>query len=326
MNTKNILILTVILALLGAGLWYKKNANPPQNLMTAESLHRFAPEDLDPESITGVDVTGPDNATVRLDKTEAGWVVASLDNAPANAASIDHLLETVANLRGEQRANDEAVLPDFQLDAAGAVRLTLRQGQRDVLRLLLGKGDFRTVFVREDGANAVHVVPGTLLTQIGLKGRAPSPQFWIDTNLLSIAAPDVRELRLTMPGAEAVLTRAAQPGPNATNATNATATPAWAFRQTKGKGLTQAQLEDIVPALARVSAAEALPVNDPRRTGLEQPTHVLTVQTASKTMTLRAARPSPDADAVVRLDDAAHAYTMRGIVFERLFPNAAPKK
>lgn len=326
MNTKNILILTVILALLGAGLWYKKVANPPQNLMTAESLHRFAPEGLDIKGITGVDVTGPDNATVRLDKTETGWIVASLDNAPANAASIEHLLETVRELRGELRANDEAVLPDFQLDAAQAVRLTLRQGQSDVLRLLLGKGDFRNVFVREDGASAAHVVPGTLLSQIGLKGRAPSPQFWIDTNLLSIAASDVRALHLTMPGAEAVLTRAAQPESNATNATNATGASAWVFRQTKGKGLTQAQLEDIVSALARVSTAEVLLAGDPRRTGLEQPTHVLTIQTAAKTSTLQAVRPDPKADAVVRLDDAAHAYTMRGIVFERLFPDAVLKK
>lgn len=324
MNTKNILILTVTLALLGAGLWYKKAANPPQDLMTTESLHRFAPPDLDLKTITSVELAGPDNATVRLDKTDAGWVVASLDNAPANAASIEHLLETIVGLRGEPRANDEAVLPDFQLDAAQAVRLTLRQGQSEALRLFLGKGDFRTVFVREADANAVHVAPGALLTQAGLKGRTPSAQFWIDTNLLSVMASEVRELRLTTPDQEAALTRADQPE---TNATNATAAPAWTFRQTKGKGLSQAQMEGIVSALARVSVNELLPTADPRHASLEQPTHVLTIQTAAKTITLQATRPDPKTDAVIRLDGSTHAYTMRGVIFERLFPaQDAPAK
>lgn len=314
MNIKNILILTLILALLGVGLWYRKAARPPQDLMTAESLHRFA--DLDPTAVTSVELSGPDNATVRLDKTAAGWVVASLDNAPANAAAIERLLNTVRELRGEPRADGEAVLPDFQLDTAQAVRLSLRQGQTETLRLLLGKGDFRNVFVREDGAIAVHVVPGTLLTQAGIKGRTPSAQFWIDTNLLSLAPSDVRELRLTTPEIEAVLTRANQPEVNATNAT----TPGWAFSQTKGKGLAQTRMEEIATALARVSAAEVLPANDPRQAGLDQAPYVLAIQTASKTMTLRALRPDPKADAVVRLDGSGHAYTMRGIVFERLFP------
>lgn len=319
MNTKNILILTMILALLGAGLWYRKAARQSQDLMTTESLHRFAPQDLDLNTVTTVEVNGPDNATVRLDKTETGWVVASLDNAPANAAAIEHLLETIRELRGELRANDDAVLPDFQLDTAQAVRLTLRQGQTEALRLLLGKGDFRTVFVREADSTAVHVAPGTLLTQLGLKSRTPSAQFWIDTNLLSLAPSDLRELRLSTPEAEATLTRADQPEANATNATTA---PSWTFRLTTGKGLTKAQLEGVVPALARVSSAEILPADDQRRAGLDQAPYVLTIRTANTSMTIRALRPDPKADAVVRLDGSAHAYTMRGTVFERLFPNS----
>lgn len=77
-------------------------------------------------------------------------------------------------------------------------------------------------------------------------------------------------------------------------------------------------MEGIVSALARVSVNELL--RPPTRTPTpEQPTHVLTIQTAAKTITL-GNRPDPKTDAVVRLDGSTHAYTMRGVIFERLFP------
>lgn len=324
MNTRTLIILTLILGLSAAGLLYRKAVRTQADQARAVTLHRFANADVDAAAVTSVELASPDKATVRLDKGAGGWVVTSLDGVPANAASVEHLVTLLATLDGELRSTDAASLTEYGLDDGQALRLTLRQGDRDTLRLLLGKADLRQAFVRRDGSTEVYVVPGSVSGQAGIRNGTPGAQFWIETKLLAVDPDDVRELRVSVPGGESVLTRVEPAVPaNATRSDNATtAAPQWAFTPAPkgGKGLTRDQLDTVRTSLRRVSAAEALPATDPRVPALAKAPYALSVRTADRVITLRAIRAGQDV--VARVDGSAHAYTMHETVFATLFPDA----
>lgn len=322
MNTRTLIILTLILCLAGAGLWYRKQARTEAVQTRTVSLHRFAAPELTTDGITAVDMTAADNATLRLEKHGANWVISSLENVPASQDSVTRFLSKTLELEGELRPSDPADLTEYGLDDAHALRLTLRTGASDALRLLIGKADLRQAFVRVEGDTNVYVVPGSLTGQAGLRDGRPSAAFWVDTNLLSVEPADIQKLHVTTPDAEAILTRAAAQ----TAVANATAenttvpavqTPEWTFTALRGT-LTQADLEKITGFLRRVSAAEVLRSDDPRLSALENAPYVLTVTTKTGTTTLRAAK--KDKDILVRVDGAGHAYTLYDMTFESLFP------
>lgn len=311
MNTRKLLVLTLVLAVLAGGLWHLRASREGADMLTSESLRSFVPSGL-AATVDAVDLTRPDNSTVRLEKRDGRWVLPALGGAPANASSIERMLTALVELRGEHRSSDPAVLGDYELLDEQAMSLILWEGGKERVRLLFGKGDFRHVFVREAGSPDVSVVPGAIVGQLGAYGPTLSPQFWIDGTLLSVSGSDVRELRLHAPGIDAVLSR--QPSAGSDSA-NATAAPEWDFRQTAGKGLAQRQMEEILGVLERVPVTEAV---YPANPGEAFPSHRLEVVTASGATVLEGA---PDGDGfLVRVAGSPHLYRMGPAVFGRLFP------
>ncbi|NLW81538.1 MAG: DUF4340 domain-containing protein [Desulfovibrionales bacterium] len=313
MNARSIVVLALILALLGAGLWYRRTFRDDARVMTSESLRPMVPADLNTTALDRIEISRPGSAAVILEKTDGSWRIPALGGVMASAQGVEHMLAAVGGLRGELRSSDPAVLRDFELESEQALGLVLHQGQTELAHLLFGKGDFRQVFVRAAGSSDVCVVPGTILGQLGAHGSSLSAQFWIDTNLLSVPATEVAELRLSTPTDEAILIRTTQVKGNTGNAASA-----WTLRQSRGKGLPLGQLEDIVPALARVSVFEAVPPGNALVSRLNTPTHRLEIRTPSRTLVLEAALHRDDI--LVRRADSSHVYRMHATVFRRLFP------
>lgn len=327
MNTRTLIILTLILGLAGAGLWYRKQSRTEDAQKLTVTLHRFTDPALTAEAITAVDLTAADNATVRLEKHDGTWIIVSMEDVPASADSVTRLVDKTLELEGELRPSDPAALAEYGLDDAHALRLTLRKGDADALRLLVGKADLRQAFVRVEGDTKVYVVPGSLTGQAGLRDGKPNASFWMDTKLLAVEPADIQELQVTTPQAQAVLTRAEPAAAtNATgdNATGAVAEPAWTYKAVTGTRLTRADLEKITQSLRRVSASEVVLQGDPRLSMLDSAPYVLSVTTKTGTTTLRAAK--KDKDILVRVDGAKHAYTLYDMTFDSLFPEQGQQK
>ena len=315
MNARNILILTLVLAVLGGGLWYRKAARRGENVLTAQSLHGFVEPGL-AASVDAVELARPGSATVRLEKRAGRWVIPVLGGAPANEGSVGRMLDAVAALRGELRSADPSVLADYGLQDDQATILSLEAGGRETARLLLGKGDFRNVFVRAAGSPEAYAAPGSILGQIGALGPTLSAQFWIDGTLAALSGDAVREIRLTAPGLEAVLSRRVSSGGDSANATRGVE---WDFRQSKGKGLDRARMEGVLAALERVPVTEAV---YPAQTGPSFPTHRLEAVTEAGTTVLEGA-PEGDRGFLVRVAGSPHLYRMAASVSARLFPEPA---
>lgn len=97
---------------------------------------------------------------MRLEKLDGRWVIPALGGAPANEGSIGRMLDSLAALRGELRSTDPGVLGDYGLQDAQAMSLALMVGGREMARLLVGKGDFRSVFIRQAGSPEAYAAPG----------------------------------------------------------------------------------------------------------------------------------------------------------------------
>ena len=317
MNARNILILTLVLVVLAGGLWYRKTSRRGENTLTADSLHSFVAPGLT-ASVDAVELARPGNATVRLEKRHGRWVIPALGGAPANEGSIGRMLDSLAGLRGELRSADSAVLGDYGLQEDQAMSLTLMAGGQEKVRLLVGKGDFRNVFVRTAGSTEAYAAPGSILGQFGALGPGLSPQFWIDGTLAALPRETVREVRLKAPGVEAVLARRVPSGGDAANATPAAE---WDFRLSRGKGLAKEGLEGVLPVLERVPVTETV---HPPQTGPTFPTHRLEVTTDSGVTVLEGA-PDGENGFLLRVAGSPHLYRMAPSVAGRLFPAPSGK-
>lgn len=317
MNARNILILTLVLAVLAGGLWYRKASRRGENTLTADSLRSFVAPDLT-ASVDAVELARPGNAAVRLEKRDGLWVIPALGGVPASEGSIGRMLDALAALRGELRSADPAVLGDYGLQEDQAMSLTLVAGGREKARLLVGKGDFRNVFIRTAGSPEVYAAPGSILGQLGAQGPSLSPQFWIDGTLASLPRETVKEIRLKAPGVEAVLARRVLSGGDAANAT---LEAEWDFRLSRGKGLAKEGMEGVLAVLERVPVTEAV---HPPQTGPAFPTHRLEVATDSGVTVLEGA-PEGENGFLVRVAGSPHLYRMAPSVAGRLFPAPAGK-
>lgn len=317
MNVRNILILTLVLGVLAGGLWYRKATRRGENTLTADSLHSFVSPDLT-ASVDAVELARPGNAAVRLEKRDGRWVIPALGGAPASEGRIARMLDTLAALRGELRSADPAVLGDYGLQEDQAMSLTLMAGGQETARLLVGKGDFRSVFIRQAGSPEACVAPGAILGQLGAQGPGLSPQFWIDGTLASLPRETVKEVRLKAPGVEAVLARRA---PSGGESANATLEAEWDFRLSRGKGLDKEDMEGVLAVLERVPVTEAV---HPPQTGPNFPTHRLEVATGSAVTVLEGA-PEGENGFLVRVAGSPHLYRMASSVAARLFPAPARK-
>lgn len=146
MNARSIVVLALILALLGAGLWYRRTFRDDARVMTSESLRPMVPADLNTTALDRIEISRPGSAAVILEKTDGSWRIPALGGVMASAQGVEHMLAAVGGLRGELRSSDPAVLRDFELESEQALGLVLHQGQTELAHLLFGKGDFRQVF------------------------------------------------------------------------------------------------------------------------------------------------------------------------------------
>jgi hypothetical protein len=216
-----------------------------ENLAQAGVARVITPE-IDPATVTWVEITAPTPkavepaageapapasapaspasapaptsappAPLRYEHGPAGWTVASLQGAPADAEKLDAFVKDVVAMEGEQRASQDASMETYGLDEASATKIVLGTAPgKAAATLLVGKaGDAPSAnFVRAEGGPVQHVVKG-VRTQLGLygAGSAPTKDLWLEKRLLDAEAKDVAKLTVDRGDASFVVARSAAP-------------------------------------------------------------------------------------------------------------------
>ncbi len=207
MNTKNLVILAVVLAvLLGVNLMQRSDH---KKATRQSSVVELIAADIVPDDLSRITVGyGPDSEAVIINNTPTGWLLETAWGAKANPARIETLVRNVAGLTGEYRSDNAAVLADYGLDEAGA--LTIRAynpAGEEVVAIDVGRKPERYPgnFVRQPQNNKVYVSQKNLLAQVGIYGDPETPQNRYFLELQALQEDRLEVDRMVISGTDQVL-------------------------------------------------------------------------------------------------------------------------
>ena len=192
-----------------------KQTQKPEELATEE----YVPLDLsfDAAAVQKIDISKPKAATagagkkeeeyVELVKKNDIWKVSGLFNARADEDKIEKFLKELREAKGELRAKDKALFPDFGIGDNEAYRIVLtgganagEAGRLPLLDLRIGtkKADYRSLFVRKEGSDPIYVTDANLFGEMGLYGdpktESLNQDYWPSTSLVEVDSDKVTKL------------------------------------------------------------------------------------------------------------------------------------
>lgn len=187
-------VAAVLVALAIVAAWQRR----PREVAPLGPVPVFAEGAPELDSITVIELSQEGSAGNhgRLERREAGWVLTSRGDAPADAQRVERLLESLEGLVGEVRADDPGLLPEFQLSGDGVIRLALHAAEAAPLVLLVGKRGPRSnrSFVRPEGDDRAWLAHGPLHSALGIHGRGDAPlntDHFLDLHLFRVEADEV---------------------------------------------------------------------------------------------------------------------------------------
>jgi hypothetical protein len=202
---KTLLVLTALVAVLAAFIWFVER-DLPSSEERAERATRVLP--VEPDEVAAVEIDWG-GETVRLERRashEGGdgegedapaapeWRMTAPYDARADRAQVDTLLDALTGLR-KSRTLEDVDRAEVGLDAPrGGVTLTTVDGERS-LRVGAGVPGSDSVIVALDGRDDAWVTSGSFLAQLE---REPSA--WRSREVITAAREDVERVRLRVGG------------------------------------------------------------------------------------------------------------------------------
>lgn len=164
MKTKQLLILGgVFVFLLLVVLIFENPFGKSEHEKKLETAMPLFP-DFDKEQVAKIEIIAPDGTTT-LAKQNGEWVVASMDNYPADSEGVAQLLTKVGELKNTQRvSNNPDKQSEFEVDSTGVEAKLMDANDKLLAHLFVGKitPGFLSSYVRVADANDVYVAQGSL--------------------------------------------------------------------------------------------------------------------------------------------------------------------
>lgn len=163
--------------------------------------HQQAPKPLFPqfkmENAATIKVTGPENGSFVLSRSESGWTVETgKTRYPAATDAVEKLLDAVAEMKAETVVSrNPKNFSSFEVDEKTGISVSVLDKSKNTLAsLVMGKSgpDLFSTYVRNTASNRVVLCPGMLKTDFGrdLNG-------WRDKTVYDFNGSDIIEYRVT---------------------------------------------------------------------------------------------------------------------------------
>ena len=217
MKTKQLLILGAIFAILAIVVLILENpfgqSEYEKKIETAIPLF----PNFNQEQVAKIEIIA-DGETTTLSKQSDDWVVASMDNYPADSEGISELLSKVAAFKNTQLvSNNPEKQAEFEVDSTGVEAKLMDANGTLLAHLFVGKTTpgFLSSYVRAADANDVYVSQGYLQSVFNKGDRTWKDRTIFDFNKgivtqLNISSPEeLVELRLDADGTWQMLKPAA---------------------------------------------------------------------------------------------------------------------
>ena len=196
MRTKQLLILGgVFVVLLLVVLIFENPFGKSEHEKKLETAMPLFP-DFNKEQVAKIEIIAPDGTTT-LSKQNGEWVVASMDNYPADSEGIAQLLTKVGELKNTQRvSNNPEKQSEFEVDSTGVEAKLMDVNDKVFAHLFVGKitPGFLSSYVRAADANDVYVAQGNLQSVFNKGTRT-----WKDRTIFDFNKGIVTELNISSP-------------------------------------------------------------------------------------------------------------------------------
>ncbi len=164
MKTKQLLILGAIFVVLVVVVLLLENpfgqSEYEKKVETATPLF----PNFDKEQVRKIEIVAIGETTT-LSKQDSNWVVASMNNYPADSEGITELLSKVAEFKNTQRvSNNPEKQAEFEVDSTGVEAKLMDTNDKLLVHLFVGKTTpgFLSSYVRAADSNDVYVAQGYL--------------------------------------------------------------------------------------------------------------------------------------------------------------------
>ena len=164
MKTKQLLILGgVFVFLLLVVLIFENPFGKSEHEKKVETAVPLFPN-FDKEQVAKIEVIATGETTT-LTKQNGEWVVASMDNYPADSEGIAELLTKVGEFKNTQRvSNNPEKQAEFEVNSTGVEAKLMNANDKLLAHLFIGKitSGFLSSYVRVADSNDVYVAQGNL--------------------------------------------------------------------------------------------------------------------------------------------------------------------
>ena len=164
MKTKQLLILgAIFVVLVVVVLLFENPFGQSEYEKKVETATPLFPN-FDKEQVAKIEIIATGETTT-LSKQDSNWVVASMNNYPADSEGITELLSKVAEFKNTQRvSNNPEKQAEFEVDSTGVEAKLMDTNDKLLAHLFVGKTTpgFLSSYVRAADANDVYVAQGYL--------------------------------------------------------------------------------------------------------------------------------------------------------------------
>ena len=209
MKTKQLLILGAIFVVLAiVVLFFDNPFGQSEYEKKVETAMPLFPN-FNKEQVVKIEITATGETTT-LSKQNDNWVVASMDNYPADGEGVAELLSKVTEFKNTQRvSNNPEKQSEFEVDSTGVEAKLMDASDKVLAHLFVGKTTpgFLSSYVRPADSNDVYVAQGYLQSVFNKDTRTWKDRTifnfnkGIATQLNIISPEETVELRLDADGA-----------------------------------------------------------------------------------------------------------------------------
>ena len=196
MKTKQLLILGCIFVVLAIVVIVFENPfGKTEYEKKVEAAMPLFP-DFDKEQVAKIEIIAIDG-TATLVKQESNWVVASMDNYPADNDGVAELLTKVGEFKNTQRvSSNPEKQAEFEVDSTGVEAKLMDANDKLLAHLFVGKTTpgFLSSYVRPADSNDVYVAQGYLQSVFNKGTRT-----WKDRTIFDFNKGNVTELNISSP-------------------------------------------------------------------------------------------------------------------------------
>ena len=196
MKTKQLLILGAIFVVLAIVILLFENPfGQSEYQKKVETAMPLFPN-FNGEQVVKIEITATGETTT-LSKQDGDWVVASMDNYPADGEGVAELLSKVAEFKNTQRvSNNPEKQSEFEVDSTGVEAKLMDANNKLLAHLFVGKTTpgFLSSYVRPADADDVYVAQGYLQSVFDKGTRT-----WKDRTIFSFNKGIVTQLNIVSP-------------------------------------------------------------------------------------------------------------------------------